>query len=1092
MDENTFWNQAALQAWRDDPFFAEDSVVLAVDVGIEGIGIAVRRGKEWLFCKSLLVNLPEAKALANRRAKRANRRTRKNCRKRMRRLEKLFLQHDLPWVSDDILSRSDPFLLRHRAITGTLASKEALSICIRSCVEHRGYDYYALTGKGAGCMPWGDSTELKDAERWLKSNMVDATMCANLKALTAVLTKNDEEITPEVCDAWCKLVDERHAKENQEGIPAILAAYAHTHLNERKARGFNFPRAHVRSHLQEIIERHRHLIKDCDAFLQALFLPCTGENKERAIFYYNRKTAEESQRHFKRKVKDCPYCEWLGLPRQKCGSNGDKDIILWKLLDFVSNRTFDITFKKEPVMRELLPEHAVKALVEGIRKGFTSAGEVRETLRKALAPRTIPLKDNKRNEELRKQLCDICAPRTTTKPGRAGMCAAAARAMVAAATADGTCFRPQAIEEWKRESNFYEQRSLIQNYGGIYPQVQTLLGSLRKDHRTFATVGLLQRIFEKELKDVLGGKTVPDYVIIECVRHAACNDKEAKKIKDRNDQRRKEIDKLSVNFGGDPRRKGDRLRLQLFRQQGGSKTTPALCPFTGQKLSTNPFDPQLQLAHLYPDSRGGLYMADNLVLTTAKVNQEMGDRTPVEAAAAGLPGWLSLDAMEQLCSKFNWPQEKRALFFFAPKDGQTFPDFANMTRTSQLARELRNMVALWLGIERDAEAIRLRIGNPHGIHTAAARFTLLPWDYHKDRATHTHHRFDAAVMTCLPPTGLNDVRYKGCFATVQVPSTDHPGRTNRRLKLIEGLPVPNFEALMRDGSYCPIIKLRSHSKYRSLGDGTFWHFDWDGVPRQHTPLSTGTDSADILASMQQMRLRNAPGEREINRWLLECQPAMEEENPYSLPLKLANGTPIKRIVKFSRKGNLANSPIGWTGIITPTGKFAQLRKLATTYDRLEIWLGWNTKKSCWQYYKRVIPTREALIGLKRMGLPWRGTKNAPEYLIKLLERKGAKDLKHLICSKLPPHAVKIGQIRKGDAFHITFRIKKAFVKNGINTIDTWGELSAINASGQMEFNSITHKSTEVYTNSKAETFAKMLGEPPAPQKAAELGLTPPV
>ena len=30
MDENTFWNQAALQAWRDDPFFAEDSVVLAV------------------------------------------------------------------------------------------------------------------------------------------------------------------------------------------------------------------------------------------------------------------------------------------------------------------------------------------------------------------------------------------------------------------------------------------------------------------------------------------------------------------------------------------------------------------------------------------------------------------------------------------------------------------------------------------------------------------------------------------------------------------------------------------------------------------------------------------------------------------------------------------------------------------------------------------------------------------------------------------------------------------------------------------------------------------------------------------------------
>ncbi|MDD6814738.1 MAG: HNH endonuclease domain-containing protein [Akkermansia muciniphila] len=1090
MEENVLWNQAALQAWRNDPFFAEDSVVLAVDIGIEGIGIAVRRGREWLFCKSLLVNLPEAKALANRRQYRAARHARKNRRKRMRRLKELFLKHDLPWVSDDILSRSDPFLLRHRAITGTLASKEALSICIRSCVERRGYDYYALSGKGAGSMPWGDSTNLKDAESWLKSNMVDATMCANLKALTAVLTKKNEEISPKECDAWCKLVDERHAKEKQEGIPAILAAYARKHLNERKARGFNFPREHVRRHLQEIIERHRHLIKDCDAFLQALFLPCTGENKERAIFYYNRKTAEESQSHFERKVKDCPYCEWLDLPRQKCGSNGDTDIMLWKLLDFVSNRTFDLEVKKGPSTRELLPEHAVKALVEGIRKGFSRGTQVESTLKKALAPLSTPTTE--RNEELLKQLRDICAPRATERSGRASMCAAAARAMVAAATADGTCFRPQAIEEWKAEAKFYEQRSLIQNYGGIYPQVQTLLGSLRKDHRTFATVGLLQRIFEKELKDVLGGKTVPDYVIIECVRDAAANKDQAAEITKENKKRRDSIDKLIEEFGGDPRRRGDRLRLQLFRQQGGSKTTPALCPFTGQELGTNPFDPQLQLAHLYPDSRGGLYMADNLVLTTAKINQEMGDRTPVEAAAAGLPGWLGIDEMSKLSAKFFWPQEKRALFVFSPKDGQTFPDFANMTRTSQLARELRNMAALWLGIERDAEAIRTRIGNPHGKHTAAARFTLLPDDYHKDRATHTHHRFDAAVMTCLPPTGLNDVHYKGCFTTVQVPSADRPGRTNRRLKFIEGLPVPDFEKLLRDGSYCPIIKLRSHSKYRSLGDSTFWSCAEDGTTGQRAPIPDKAEASDLVKSMKRMNLRHAPSEKEVERWLEKRQPATKDDKPTSKPLTLSNGTPVRSIHKFDSKGNLSASPLGWSGIITPTGKFAQLRKLSTSNDRLEIWLGWDSKKSCWKYYKRVIPTREALIGLKRMGLPWRGTENAPEYLIKLLKRKGAKDLKHLICSKLPPHAVKIGQIRKGDIFLLKFRIKKAFIKDGINTIDTWGELSAINASGQMEFNSITHKSTEVYTNSKAETFAKMLGEPPASQKAEELGLTPPV
>lgn len=1090
MDENTFWNQAALQAWRDDPFFAEDSVVLAVDVGIEGIGIAVRRGKEWLFCKSLLVNLPEAKALANRRQYRAARHARKNRRKRMRRLKELFLQHDLPWVSDDILSRSDPFLLRHRAITGTLASKEALSICIRSCVERRGYDYYALSGKGAGSMPWGDSTGLKDAESWLKSNMVDATMCANLKALTTVLTKNNKELTPAECDAWCKLVDERHAKEKQEGIPAILAAYARRHLNERKARGFNFPREHVRRHLQEIIERHRHLIKDCDAFLQALFLPCTGENKERAIFYYNRKTAEESQNHFERKVKDCPYCAWLDLPRQKCGSNGDTDIMLWKLLDFVSNRTFDLAVKKGPVVRELLPEHAVKALVEGIRKGFSRTTEVKSLLKKALAPLSTPTTE--RNKELLEQLYDICAPRATERSGRAGMCAAAARAMLAAATADGTCFRPQAIEEWKAEAKFYEQRSLIQNYGGIYPQVQTLLGSLRKDHRTFATVGLLQRIFEKELKDVLGGKTVPDYVIIECVRDAAANKDQAAEITKENKKRRDSIDKLIEEFGGDPRRRGDRLRLQLFRQQGGTKNTPALCPFTGQELGTNPFDPQLQLAHLYPDSRGGLYMADNLVLTTAKINQEMGDRTPIEAAAAGLPGWLGIDEMSKLSAKFFWPQEKRALFFFSPKDGQTFPDFANMTRTSQLARELRNMAALWLGIERDAEAIRTRIGNPHGKHTAAARFTLLPDDYHKDRATHTHHRFDAAVMTCLPPTGLNDVHYKGCFTTVQVPSTDRPGRTNRRLKFIEGLPVPDFEKLLRDGSYCPIIKLRSHSKYRSLGDSTFWSCAEDGTTGQRAPIPDKAKASDLVKSMKRMNLRHAPSEKEVEHWLEKRQPATKDDTPSTTPLTLTNGTPVRSIHKFDSKGNLSGSPLGWSGIITPAGKFDQLRKLDSANDRMEIWLGWNTKKACWQYYKRIIPTREALLGIKRMGLPWRGTANAPDYLLKLLAHTGAKDLKQLICGTLPPHAVKVATFRKGDVFFLPFKMKEDEIKNGISSLSTWGEVSALRSDGVIEFKSLTHKTTKVHTKSRPEDFALLIDALPANEKAKALGLTPPV
>ena len=136
--------QTSLQRWNNSDFFAPNSVVLGIDIGIEGIGITIRKGAQWLYSKTLLVDLPEAKALATRRAFRASRHARKNRKTRMRRLKELFARHDLPWVSDDVMSRTDPFKLRHRAITGTLASKEALSICIRSGVLRRGYDYFAM------------------------------------------------------------------------------------------------------------------------------------------------------------------------------------------------------------------------------------------------------------------------------------------------------------------------------------------------------------------------------------------------------------------------------------------------------------------------------------------------------------------------------------------------------------------------------------------------------------------------------------------------------------------------------------------------------------------------------------------------------------------------------------------------------------------------------------------------------------------------------------------------------------------------------------------------------------------------------------
>ena len=201
------YRQTALNYWTQHDFFAPDTVTLGIDIGMEGIGIAVRKGTDLLYCKTLLVDLPEAQALAQRRAFRASRHARKNRRTRMRRLKALFEKHELPWVDDDIMARSDPFMLRHRALTKTLASREALSICIRSCVLRRGYDYFAMDDDSTGEYPWGAELNLKDAEKWVRSAFVDAEMRDYLIDMADSLSEKEDKQ-----EAWKKLVEARHGK----------------------------------------------------------------------------------------------------------------------------------------------------------------------------------------------------------------------------------------------------------------------------------------------------------------------------------------------------------------------------------------------------------------------------------------------------------------------------------------------------------------------------------------------------------------------------------------------------------------------------------------------------------------------------------------------------------------------------------------------------------------------------------------------------------------------------------------------------------------------------------------------------------------
>ncbi len=1119
----------AAQYWAKDPFYSPDSVVLGLDIGIEGIGICIRKGKEILFCKSLLVDLPEAKALATRRAFRAARHARKNRRTRMRRLKDLFSRHGLPWLDETVMKKTDPFLLRHRAVTKKLASKEALSVCIRSLVLRRGYDYDVL--KDQNSYPWGDTTTLSAVKSWLATAYINQKTADLIYSLEEEITDGKgQPLKDDFRDELHALVRARQESSAKEDINAMTAAYAASKSNHRRARGKNYPRAMVQANLMEILDRHRELIDDYDNFIAALFRPCkTREDREHAIFHYNRKTADESRAHFEKKVKDCPYADWLQIPEaeRKCALNGDEWVRRWKLIEFLSVRRFYLKKKEktanaerrtlpaavvEHIMQIAVPDGGAPPKWADAKKTITAALEKEGYVSFEKSATGKEQKDcNKEqknwNKEQQNALKDLVSPLSGSLKGRASICSASAKKLYLIATQNGTEFEPELIEQEKKACGLYERKQEISIYGAIYPQVSTLLGVLGKNKKTSEieqkNQGVLHRIF-KDLKDKLGGKDKPDYVVVECIRSAAKNKNQAKEITEKIKDNRTAKEKLARLYGLETTKlsRSERFRLALWKQQGGTKEKPAICPFTGKALPVeSPFSPELELAHIFPDSKGGLYVLDNLVLTTGKTNAAMGNRTPIEAADAGIFG-ISRDEMLANTKRFLWNEDKRRFFAHGADGSQEFPDFNNLTRVSQLASQLRKQIAFWLGILNDYEAQRLRLGSPNGEYTTAMRRSLLSELPGKDRGSHTHHREDAALLSCIPPTGMNSVLYKGIFYTAPLPYQDKQGklkyhRAQYSLSVEHGLPLPDLETILADETECPVMKKRSTSKYKPLGDSTFWRVDKEGHTWQRTPLTPNTKdvSKDTLPGiLRAMGIKDEliPSPKEIEKWIQRNTLATKDEQCPDAPLLLTNGVPVKSIWKKDGKGSLTNSPMGWSSLIDSGGTFCEARSLDSSNDRLELWIGWNAKKNRWEYQTRVIPTQEAMRGIKRMGLSWKSKKNLPPFLKELLERKKASSLKELICGKLLPHSVHVMDIRKGMVVRTFFSYhpKKAEPeKHGLSEI-MWGELAAILTSGQLKFNSLTRKDVSPVCPASASKIAELLGLPSPEEYAQQHHLKP--
>ena len=1073
----------AVRKWQESDFYNK-AVVLGIDIGLQGIGVYLRRGPQEIFAKTLLFEVPETGRLESRRQKRAWRHTRNNRATRRSRLKTLMANHDIPWVADEVLSKTDPFLLRHRAITGKLASSEALSICIRHLVDHRGFDYSAFAEDGA--FPWGDGESAKEVIAWIDTNFINEVMAKEILTMVSPLEWKEADV-----EKFQNALEGRKAWCSSNGIDQVL----HNYSLEKKpnlraaARGHNFPRTMVEQHLRSIISRHQDLLQNAEGFTQSLFLkPKTRAEKDAAIFHYNRKTRSEAELVWKRRINKCQFAPSLGFGSIRVSPNSDPAVGAWKAIEFLATRRVEVSPKEGRAWLHIPAPETISKLVEIARsnriafkekkpltpwkeaKGILTADIIAQCGKGA---KPTPDKDSPWNESYFTQLQDIIKPTVANLRGNSSISTEVATRLFEIATLSGECFEPDSVKGRLNEAEFYNQRrTAVSTHMALYPQVEFLLG--RRVHKKGkfrqASTGRLQRLFS-DLSEELDEIEAPDYCVVEVIRDAPRNQSQKAEYLKLQIERRKDREARFAERGTqDTGNTSSRRRVALHHQQGG------LSPYTGKPLP-DPMDPSLEIEHLFPESRGGLSCDENLVLTFRGENGQKGNMTPREAAGANFPGWLSWSEMLKITALMRWSRKKREIFAFETTPETSIPDLGNITRTSQLARQLVREVAAWMGVDGDATGERERVGTPSGWLAAQARKSWLGVDgYTKIRSSLVHHLVDAAILAHIPPAaGLNLARYGGIFFTTK------DGKTRALPEL-----GPKLDPWLVDSpSVCPVEKARSNSRTRPLGDATFWAIlppDENGKQktRQRTKLEHNkfSDGVKLQVTLGRMGIpaEKIPSKDELQNWLDKAVAGSDAT------LKLTDGTPVRNVHKFGTKGGF-EQPLGFSAKPSATGSFQGARYLDGKFDRMELWLGWNKKKREWAYYTRLIPSKRALKHLEQT-LPGWWKKNRLE-----------------VCGRLPEFSRLVGAFQKGDLILIPIN-RDGDISPSAAYVSWWYSVSAITVEGKLEMKCITHKSVkdtllshlddEVLTQArmKASVIAELMGKVDPKQEAESIGLKP--
>ncbi|MBE7498631.1 MAG: hypothetical protein HS117_27140 [Verrucomicrobiaceae bacterium] len=895
---------AGEQTWNAAHPFYQSATVLAIDIGIEGIGLALRKGPQPLWAQTFEVSLPTASPLKDRRLKRGGRRTRSSRKARDIQFKKWCVefglltqeQADKLWRDqnrhDEEPAREANRVFDHRlrAVTTGVGSAECVAVCLRHIVKHRGFDYHQTE---EGSHPWGDEWKYADILDWLRKTPISQEYADELRR---EIRDMPDIFSEDKFNTLSRAMDGAVERYKDNPVEKMLREHCKEkgHPNLRvSGRRHNFPRELLKLHAHAILNHPRHKGMIPAEKLEAAMLRLLGRRDpegnwlltERVgkgktmtdpgcIMDYHRRTRKKAEELWERKAGKCPYAEALSKsghpiePVMTRSHRRDLRIRRFMLLQFLAERTFVAANFQRHYAGPALIQWALAFLEED--EAAMSAKTARPKVTAAqLKKRWIETagvrlaKDNEsHNKDYFEQLKDLlCAPQSDFA-AKASLSAESAAILHAVATLQDTNFEAECVKDRLRGLGYYQWRVNNVSNWGLYPQVEFLLGARSqydqdgnsKDTRDSEACrrrgedrsrwgcaladgrpqehGILRRLFAGQLKDAHGRPVsvreqmnredgLPDYVVIEVVGDMPRNLDDKLELQKAAKAKRQAKDDIFEHYGV-PSGASDGLKKKalLFDQQVNAEEK-LVCPYTGRVLEgMTPHSAELEVEHIYPQQRGGLTVMDNLCITLRTINAAKGNQTPFEIAGRTIDGvtFLPWPEMKTRLSGFRWGKGKRGIFEW---DQTGVPDFQNMTRMAQLARQLKTEIVNWLGIRHRAAAeiedptrceaaiqqeTWQRIGTPVGGMTHACAEVWSPketfpdyWrevkfgtrtDWVKERLCQRHHLWDALILSHIPPgAGMNNTFCGGIFRVTEDEETGTPV-----LKPLPGLG-PDLDAL---------------------------------------------------------------------------------------------------------------------------------------------------------------------------------------------------------------------------------------------------------------------------------------------------------